>query len=280
MVWGGKARVEVRFEDENMWLTQAHMAELFDRDQSVISKHIKNVFSERELDEKSNMQNMHTAISDKPVVLYSLDVIISVGYRVKSLRGTQFRQIEEICETYGGGTPSTTNDEYWQEGTINWATPTDMTSLTGPFIFDTEKKITDKGLKNSSTRLLSIDSILMTSRATVGILAISKIPICTNQGFIAVVCSNYPSHYFMFCLLKNRLGQIRSLATGSTFPEISRGVFRKIIVTLPDEDTVLQFDQIVKPMFEKIAVIMLENQKLAVLRDLLLPKLIRGEIRV
>src|SRR3989339_274027 len=87
----GKARVEVRFENENVWLTQAQMAELFDRDQSVISKHIKNVFGEKELDEKSNMQNLHTAISDKPVVLYSLDVIISVGYRVKSLRGTQFR---------------------------------------------------------------------------------------------------------------------------------------------------------------------------------------------
>jgi len=87
----GKARVEVRFEDENVWLTQTQMSELFERDQSVISKHIKNVFSEGELDEKSNMQNLHTAISDKPVVLYSLDVIISVGYRVKSLRGTQFR---------------------------------------------------------------------------------------------------------------------------------------------------------------------------------------------
>ena len=84
----GKARVEVRFEDENVWLAQAQMSELFDRDQSVISKHIKNVFSEGELDEKSNMQNLHTAISDKPIILYSLDVIISVGYRVKSLRKT------------------------------------------------------------------------------------------------------------------------------------------------------------------------------------------------
>ncbi|HLD57220.1 MAG TPA: virulence RhuM family protein [archaeon] len=87
----GKARVEVLFEDENVWLTQAQMSELFERDQSVISKHIKNVFSEGELNEKSNMQNLHTAISDKPVLLYSLDVIISIGYRVKSLRGTQFR---------------------------------------------------------------------------------------------------------------------------------------------------------------------------------------------
>src|SRR3989338_6688412 len=87
----GKVQVEVLFEDENVWLTQAQISNLFDRDQSVISKHIRNVFNEGELDEKSNMQNLHTAISDKPVVLYSLDVIISVGYRVKSLRGTQFR---------------------------------------------------------------------------------------------------------------------------------------------------------------------------------------------
>ncbi len=87
----GKARVEVRFEEENAWLNQAQMSELFDRDQSVISKHIKNVFIEGELDEKSNMQNLHNAISDKPVILYSLDVIISVGYRVKSLQGTKFR---------------------------------------------------------------------------------------------------------------------------------------------------------------------------------------------
>ena len=84
----GKTKLEVKFKDENAWLTQTQMSELFDRDQSVISKHIKNVFGEEELDEKSNMQNLHTTISDRPVVLYSLDVVISVGYRVKSLRGT------------------------------------------------------------------------------------------------------------------------------------------------------------------------------------------------
>ncbi len=87
----GKAKLDVRFEGETAWLTQEQMAVLFERDQSVISRHIKNIFAEGELDQKSNMQNMHNAISDKPVILYSLDVIISVGYRVKSVRGTQFR---------------------------------------------------------------------------------------------------------------------------------------------------------------------------------------------
>ena len=87
----GKTKIDVYFEGDTAWLSKAQMAELFQRDRSVISRHIRNVFDEGELDEKSNVQKMHIANSDKPVEYYSLDVIISVGYRVKSLRGTQFR---------------------------------------------------------------------------------------------------------------------------------------------------------------------------------------------
>ena len=87
----GRTKIDVYFQGENVWLSKAQMAELFQRDRSVISRHVRNVFDEGELDEKSNVQKMHIANSDKPVEYYSLDVIISVGYRVKSLRGTQFR---------------------------------------------------------------------------------------------------------------------------------------------------------------------------------------------
>ncbi|MHB1391124.1 MAG: RhuM family protein [Thermoleophilia bacterium] len=87
----GEVQLDVHMEKETVWLTQAQMVELFGRDQSVISRHVRNVFKEGELHEKSNMQKMHIAPSDKPTTLYSLDAIISVGYRVKSLRGTQFR---------------------------------------------------------------------------------------------------------------------------------------------------------------------------------------------
>ena len=86
-----KISVDVRFEDETVWLTQEQMAALFERDRTVIVKHIGNIFSEGELDEKSNVQFLHIANSDKPVKFYNLNVIISVGYRVKSQRGTQFR---------------------------------------------------------------------------------------------------------------------------------------------------------------------------------------------
>lgn len=88
----GSSFLEVRLDNETVWLNQAQLVALFDRDQSVISRHLRNVFNEGELDEKSNMQKMHIANSDKPIVFYNLDVIISVGYRVKSRQGTCFRQ--------------------------------------------------------------------------------------------------------------------------------------------------------------------------------------------
>lgn len=87
---GGPA-LDVRLERDTVWLSQAQMSELFGRERSVLTKHVNNVFKEGELEKKSNVQNLHIAGSDKPVAFYSLDVIISVGYRVKSQRGTQFR---------------------------------------------------------------------------------------------------------------------------------------------------------------------------------------------
>lgn len=89
----GAIKLEVRVENETVWLTQAQMGKLFERERSVIAKHIGNIFKEKELDEKSNVQILHNTLSKyKPITIYSLDVIISVGYRVKSIQGTRFRQ--------------------------------------------------------------------------------------------------------------------------------------------------------------------------------------------
>ena len=88
----GQTQIDVRMEEDSVWLRQEQMSELFGRERSVVTKHLRNIFAEGELEEKSNVQNLHIAGSDKPVKLYNLDVIISVGYRVKSQRGVQFRQ--------------------------------------------------------------------------------------------------------------------------------------------------------------------------------------------
>lgn len=88
----GKTKIQTRLENETVWLTQEQISELFQRDRSVITKHIGNIFKEGELEEKSNVQNLHISGSDRPVKFYNLDIIISVGYRVKSHRGVQFRK--------------------------------------------------------------------------------------------------------------------------------------------------------------------------------------------
>ena len=88
----GIARVSVLVENGTVWLNKAQMADLFQKDRSNIGRHIHNIFAEKELDEKSNVQKMHIANADRPVQFYNLDVIISVGYRVKSQRGTEFRR--------------------------------------------------------------------------------------------------------------------------------------------------------------------------------------------
>ena len=120
----GATKIDVRMDGDTLWLTQAQTAELFGRERSVITKHIRNIFAEGELDEKSNVQILHIPNSDKPVAFYSLDVIIAVGYRVRSPRGTQFRQWatkilheylqkgfamnDEVLKNMGGGL-------YWKE---------------------------------------------------------------------------------------------------------------------------------------------------------------------
>ena len=88
----GETRIQVSMQNNTIWLTQGQLVDLFQRDQSVISRHVNNVFKEGELERESNMQKMHIANSDKPVALYNLDVVISVGYRVKSHRGVELPQ--------------------------------------------------------------------------------------------------------------------------------------------------------------------------------------------
>lgn len=97
----GNVKLDVQIENETVWLTQSQISELFDRDRTVVTRHIKNIFSESELEEKSNVHFLHFANSDKPVALYSLDVIISVGYRVRSKRGVEFRKwANEVLKNY------------------------------------------------------------------------------------------------------------------------------------------------------------------------------------
>ena len=188
-------KLEVRMENETVWLTQAQIAELFERDRTVITKHINNVFKEKELEEKSNVQFLHIANSDKPVKYFSLDVIISVGYRVKSIRGTQFRQwANRVLKDYllkGYSVNQRLNDMgkelaeiketlYEHSKKIDFFVRTSLPPVEGIFfdgqIFDAYKFATDL-IRSARKSLLLIDNyvdesvLLMLSKRNPGVYA-------------------------------------------------------------------------------------------------------------
>jgi type I restriction enzyme S subunit len=141
--------------------------------------------------------------------------------------------IEIIADVSGGGTPDRANHTYFG-GEIPWATPTDVTRLSGYYLTDTKETITETGLKYSSAKLLPAGAVLLTSRATIGKTAIAKVPMSTNQGFVNLDCqSKLIVNEYLARLLESRASYLESRAGGSTFKEISRSTVAKIKVPLP-----------------------------------------------
>ncbi len=141
--------------------------------------------------------------------------------------------IEQIGDIFAGGTPSRANTHYWN-GTIAWATPSDLTQLTSKYLTQTREYITEAGLANSGATLLPKGSLLVTTRATIGSVAIAGINVCTNQGFKNIVPNSFIDSLFYYYLLHFIAAEMQRLASGSTFDEISRRDFVRIIVPHPN----------------------------------------------
>ncbi|WP_123104770.1 restriction endonuclease subunit S [Acidithiobacillus sulfuriphilus] len=180
----------------------------------------------------------------------------------------------------GGSTPSTTNPEYWFSGTHSWATPKDLSNLTMPVLLATENKITDAGLQQISSRLLPVGTVLLSSRAPIGYLAITEIPVAINQGFIALRPNRDNMAVFLLFLMKNKLEEIISRANGSTFLEISKSKFRPIPVLVPPENVLAAFNVLANPLYRMTVLAERSTIILSKQRDTLLPKLVSGEIRI
>jgi len=188
-------------------------------------------------------------------------------------------QLGELCSTRGGGTPSTDKDEYWGGNNL-WLTPKEVTSLNTKVAFNTERKITDEGLNNSSTKIMPEKSILLTSRATVGEVVINREPMGTNQGFICIQPNERVRPYFLSCIVENKRAEIESRASGSTYDEISQTSFNEIEIAVPPKEDIESFENKVEDIYEEVYILELENQKLKSLKETLLPKLMSGEVRV
>jgi type I restriction enzyme S subunit len=194
--------------------------------------------------------------------------------------GWEIRQIGEVIETLGGGTPSTKEPSYWEGGDIDWYSPSDLTASGSMFITGSSKKITQLGLDKSSAKLFPAYSLMMTSRATIGVVSINTQKACTNQGFITCVPSDRLSVFHLYFWIEESREKIISVASGATFKEISRGEFRELPIVVPPPFIENTFTETVEPMCRLIENLIKKNHNLVVTRDLLLPKLISGKLDV
>lgn len=179
----------------------------------------------------------------------------------------------------GGGTPRTGVDDYWG-GDVDWATPTDVTALPGPYLESTARRITYSGLDACASALYPAGSILMTSRATIGAFAVAQRSTAVNQGFIVVNPHDPGLKWWIYHEMHSRVDEFVSLANGATFLELSRGNFKKFRVRLAEDIVMKGFGTQAAALHARARAAFLENSALASIRDALLPQLMSGKIRV
>ena len=195
-------------------------------------------------------------------------------------KGWRESTIGEEVRVVGGSTPSTTKPEFWAGGTHHWATPKDLAPLDSPVLLNTERKITELGLEQIGSGLLPVGTVLLSSRAPIGYMAIAEVPVAVNQGFIAMICSgSLPNHYVRLWTKQN-MEAIKGRANGTTFMEISKSNFRTLPVLVPPQSLLDEFQRQVEPLHRRVVSNLEESRTLAELRDALLPKLLSGELRV
>ncbi|MBZ5693962.1 MAG: restriction endonuclease subunit S [Acidobacteriia bacterium] len=194
-------------------------------------------------------------------------------------KGWTVRAIGDVVTVVGGSTPRTDEPGFW-EGTVHFATPKDMSSLECPILLETDRRITERGLEQISSGLLPKGTVLLSSRAPIGYLAVAEVSVAVNQGIIAMICDGVLPNLYVLRWTNENLDTIIANANGTTFLEISKANFRPIEVVVPPAPILRCFVQNVEPLYRQMVNRLAQMKTLAAIRDALLPKLISGEIRV
>jgi type I restriction enzyme S subunit len=188
--------------------------------------------------------------------------------------------ISDLGDVIGGSTPSKAKLEYYTEHGIAWITPKDLSLNKNKFIAHGADDITELGLRNSSARLMPKGTVLFSSRAPIGYIAIASGEVCTNQGFKSIVPKESVGTAFIYYFLIENLQTIENMASGSTFKEVSGSTMKGIPAVVPDDDTLHRFQEECTPMFKMQELLEEDNTRLAAMRDSLLPRLMSGELSV
>lgn len=188
--------------------------------------------------------------------------------------------LSDIGSVVAGGTPSKSKPEYYADQGIAWITPKDLSINKSKFISHGENDISELGFSKSSAAKMPAGTILFSSRAPIGYIAIAQNEVTTNQGFKSVIPNENIGTAYLYFLLKNLLPTIEGIASGSTFKEISGSAMKSVPTVMPDADTIQLFSSFCEPVFKEQEILEAENQRLSALRNSLLPKLMSGELDV
>ena len=192
--------------------------------------------------------------------------------------GWEYSKNGNVCGVSGGGTPSKAKDEYWHNGSINWFSPTDLSKAKSLCVLGSKTKTNKLGISKSSAKLLSSNSFMMSSRATIGLFGLIEDNFSTNQGFINITPHRVEDKYYLLHNLMSRVQEFKNYATGATFPEISKGKFKPLPIVWPEESVIDNFNDICTPIYSEIFNLTNQSQLLKEARDMLLPRLMTGMI--
>ena len=196
-------------------------------------------------------------------------------------KGWKAGTVVDLGEIVSGATPSTTEENYYTTNGIAWITPNDLSDNEhNMFVFHGERDITEAGLSSCSAILMPAGSVLMSSRAPIGYLAIAANPVCTNQGFKSIICTKDYGTLFVYYTLKRNVQGIARQGVGTTFKEVSRDTLARYTVLLPDTTIAKHFEQLIAPISQTRKNCEQENRELIALRDWLLPMLMNGQAQV
>ena len=213
--------------------------------------------------------------------VHALTPTASTGSELGTIpAGWRVAPIGDLVQCVGGSTPSTSNDLFWGGGTHRWATPKDLADLDVPVAIETERRITDAGVQQITSGLLPRGTVLLSSRAPIGYLAVTAEPMAVNQGFIAMVCDRVLPNWYVLHWTRQNMASVVARANGTTFMEISKRNFRPIPALCPPDQVLADFVRVVEPMHLRIEQNVRESKSLAALRDVLLPRLVSGTVQL